>query len=87
MNKYKISTFLTLASLVLLISSCAENTDIKEAKKPMEKTMTKVTITTSFGDIRLELNDEKAPITVDNFKKIAQSGYYEGTIFHRVIGI
>ena len=47
--------------------------------------MTQVTIKTSVGDIQLELNDEKAPITVENFKAIAQSGYYEGTIFHRVI--
>ena len=47
--------------------------------------MTKATIKTSLGEIKLELNDEKAPITVENFKTIANSGYYEGTIFHRVI--
>ena len=51
----------------------------------MEKNMTLVTIKTSVGEIKLELNDEKAPITVENFKTIANSGYYEGTIFHRVI--
>ena len=51
----------------------------------MEKTMTKVTIKTSVGDIQLKLNDEEAPITVENFKNIASSGYYEGTIFHRVM--
>ena len=50
-----------------------------------EKNMTLVTIKTSVGEIKLELNDEKAPITVENFKTIANSGYYEGTIFHRVI--
>jgi len=50
-----------------------------------EKNMTLVTIQTSLGEIKLELNDEKAPITVENFKTIAASGYYEGTIFHRVI--
>ena len=50
-----------------------------------EKNMTLVTIKTSVGEIKLELNDEKAPITVENFKTIASSGYYEGTIFHRVI--
>ena len=46
--------------------------------------MTQVTISTSIGDIQLELDGEKAPITVKNFKTIAGSGYYEGTIFHRV---
>ena len=50
-----------------------------------EKNMTLVTIQTSLGEIKLELNDEKAPITVENFKTIAASGYYDGTIFHRVI--
>ena len=47
--------------------------------------MTLVTIKTSHGDIQLELDGDKAPITVENFKTIASSGYYEGTIFHRVI--
>ena len=85
MNKYKTSTLLTTASLLIFLASCADKSDIKEVEKPMEKTMTQVTIKTSVGDIQLELNDEKAPITVENFKTIAQSGYYEGTIFHRVI--
>ena len=53
--------------------------------KNMETNMTLVTIKTSVGEIKLELDDEKAPITVENFKTIANSGYYEGTIFHRVI--
>ena len=47
--------------------------------------MTKATIKTSEGEIKLELNGEKAPITVENFKNIVKSGYYEGTVFHRVI--
>ena len=85
MNKYKTSTLLTFASLLIFLASCADKSDIKEVKKSMEKTMTQVTIKTSVGDIQLELNDEKAPITVENFKTIAQSGYYKGTIFHRVI--
>ena len=85
MNKYKNSSLLTVLSLLIFLSSCADKTEIKEVEKPTEKTMTQVTIKTSVGDIQLELNDEKAPITVENFKTIAKSGYYEGTIFHRVI--
>ncbi len=85
MNINKNSSLLTFASLLIFLVSCADKTDIKEVEKSMEKTMTQVTIKTSVGDIQLELNDEKAPITVENFKTIAQSGYYEGTIFHRVI--
>ena len=85
MNINKNPSLLTFASLLIFLVSCADKTDIKEVEKSMEKTMTQVTIKTSVGDIQLELNDEKAPITVENFKTIAQSGYYEGTIFHRVI--
>ena len=85
MNTNKNSTLLTFASLLIFLVSCADKTNIKEVEELMEKTMTQVTIKTSVGDIQLELNNEKAPITVENFKAIAQSGYYEGTIFHRVI--
>ena len=85
MNINKNSTLLTFASLLIFLVSCADKTNIKEVEELMEKTMTQVTIKTSVGDIQLELNNEKAPITVENFKAIAQSGYYEGTIFHRVI--
>jgi peptidyl-prolyl cis-trans isomerase B (cyclophilin B) len=45
----------------------------------------KAVIDTSVGSITLELNEEKAPITVANFVEYAKSGHYDGTIFHRVI--
>ena len=44
-----------------------------------------VIIRTTFGEIKLELNAEKAPKTVENFLNYAREGYYDGTIFHRVI--
>ncbi len=44
-----------------------------------------VIITTNHGDIKLELDAEKAPKTVANFLEYVKSGHYEGTIFHRVI--
>lgn len=44
-----------------------------------------VTLHTNFGDITLELNAEKAPITVANFLKYVDNGFYDNTIFHRVI--
>ncbi|PKG37518.1 peptidylprolyl isomerase [Psychromonas sp. Urea-02u-13] len=44
-----------------------------------------ITLHTNFGDIKLELNEEKAPKTVANFIKYAESGHYENTVFHRVI--
>ena len=46
---------------------------------------TTVKLSTNFGDITLELNAEKAPITVANFLQYVESGFYDGMIFHRVI--
>ena len=47
--------------------------------------MKKATIETSMGTITVELDDERAPATVENFVKYAAEGFYDGTIFHRVI--
>jgi peptidyl-prolyl cis-trans isomerase B (cyclophilin B) len=44
-----------------------------------------VLLKTSKGDIKLELDRELAPITVDNFVQYAKDGYYEGVIFHRIM--
>lgn len=44
-----------------------------------------ITFKTSLGDIKIELNFDKAPVTAENFKKYAEDGFYNGTIFHRVI--
>ena len=52
---------------------------------PREDQMSLVTISTSAGDIHLELDDVNAPITVQNFLKLAKDNYYAGTIFHRII--
>jgi cyclophilin family peptidyl-prolyl cis-trans isomerase len=45
----------------------------------------KVKLTTSMGPIVIQLDKEKAPISVDNFLKYVEAGTYNGTIFHRVI--
>lgn len=44
-----------------------------------------ITFQTNLGDIKIELNFDKAPITAENFKQYASDGFYNGTIFHRVI--
>lgn len=44
-----------------------------------------VKLHTNFGDITLELDAEKAPKTVANFLKYVEKGFYDGTVFHRVI--
>src|SRR6266576_1152541 len=47
--------------------------------------MTNATMQTNQGTIELQLFDEDAPKTVENFKKLAQDGFYNGVIFHSVI--
>ncbi len=44
-----------------------------------------ITLKTNLGDIKIELNFDKAPITAKNFQQYAEDGFYNGTIFHRVI--
>ncbi len=44
-----------------------------------------ITLHTSLGDIKIQLNAEKAPITAENFLQYCRDGFYNGTIFHRVI--
>lgn len=62
---------LTLAGLVLAFSAHAAN--------PL------VEMKTSMGDVVIELYPDKAPKTVENFLEYANSGFYNGTVFHRVI--
>jgi peptidyl-prolyl cis-trans isomerase B (cyclophilin B) len=46
---------------------------------------TQVKMQTTKGDITLTLDEKKAPQTVDNFVTYARNGYYDGTVFHRII--
>ena len=47
--------------------------------------MSRATLHTNHGAIEVELFDEDAPKTVENFRKLAADGFYDGVIFHRVI--
>ncbi len=47
--------------------------------------MSQATIHTNHGAIEVELFDEDAPKTVENFRKLASDGFYDGVIFHRII--
>lgn len=67
-----------LISLLLSLSGLAASADRVPAHPHYR-------ISTSEGDIVVELDGRRAPITVGNFIKLVDSGYYEGTIFHRVM--
>ncbi len=75
---------LALLTLVLfpVVASCEP---AKEAEKPAAAKATKVRLKTSKGDIVIEMNAEKAPVTVENFLGYVKKKHYDGTAFHRVI--
>ena len=70
-----------LLTICLAIVGCGTKKENKESVMDKEIAV----ISTKFGDIKLEFFDEIAPKHVESFKLHAQNGYYNGTIFHRVI--
>jgi peptidyl-prolyl cis-trans isomerase B (cyclophilin B) len=69
--------FMALLSLAVVMSFGSE---AQAEKKPV-----RVKLTTTMGDIVLELYPDKAPATVDNFLQYVKDGFYNGTVFHRVM--
>jgi len=68
-------------SAIVLFSSLIFSTSLVFA----EDALPKVKMTTSLGDIVLELDSVRAPKSVENFLNYVNSGFYDGTIYHRVI--
>ena len=59
--------------------------DVQSNVKTVKSEKTMVNLETSMGDIVIELNKAAAPVTVKNFLTYVEEGFYNGTIFHRVI--
>jgi len=59
--------------------------DEKKAETPAKEQLVYVQLQTSMGDIVLELNQTRAPLSVENFLRYVDKGHYNGTVFHRVI--
>jgi cyclophilin family peptidyl-prolyl cis-trans isomerase len=59
--------------------------EVKQEAKVVKEGIKMVKIETSMGDIVVELNEEKAPITVANFLSYVEEGFFDGLIFHRVM--
>ena len=82
---------LTLAGLVSTGAAGAQSTtpagQTAQAQPEKDETMStlQAVIKTDKGDIKLELYDQKTPLTVANFVNLAKRGYYDGIVFHRVI--
>jgi peptidyl-prolyl cis-trans isomerase A (cyclophilin A) len=72
-------------SLCILVCLTGTSKHIFAADKAPVTPNPIVVLSTNLGDITIELNQAKAPISVKNFLDYAESGFYTGTVFHRVI--
>ncbi|MGE5207997.1 MAG: peptidylprolyl isomerase [Alphaproteobacteria bacterium] len=74
-----------LLTVVILSSAVFAADEKKEDKTPMNSSNEVAVIKTSEGDMVVQFWTDAAPNTVDNFKKLARQGFYDGTIFHRIV--
>lgn len=94
MNLVNINLAKTISIAFMVLASAfatAENKQVTVVKADSDKKaevaskMVNIEMVTSLGTIMLELDSEKAPLSVKNFVDYANEGFYDGTIFHRVI--
>ena len=83
MNKKKILISGVLLSVLSLVG-CSSNNKTTDVTSPKESPVATISIK-DFGDVEVELYPNIAPNTVNNFISLANSGFYDGTTFHRVI--
>ncbi|MEX2219396.1 MAG: peptidylprolyl isomerase [Phycisphaerales bacterium] len=76
-----LSGLMTLAPLARAQDPAAP----RQEPKPQESGSVYVLMKTTAGEFTLELNRDKAPVSTDNFLKYADKGFYNGTVFHRVM--
>jgi cyclophilin family peptidyl-prolyl cis-trans isomerase len=82
-----VRTLLVATSFVAGLAACAKAELSAEVKGKLKDASDPVVLmSTSMGDITIELYKKDAPKTVDNFLAYAKKKHYDGTIFHRVIG-
>jgi len=74
-----------MRNIVLTLMLFLTTTFSFATENTMSDTQTKVKLTTSLGEIVIQLNSEKAPISAENFLTYVKEGFYTGTIFHRII--
>lgn len=85
MRKRKSLWILLVVCLGLLLSGCSSETTKKVEVQPMESHPIVTMNIKDYGTVTLELYPEKAPNTVNNFVTLANSGFYDGLTFHRII--
>lgn len=78
-----------IAALAIAVSGCSfgDSTSADDANAVVagDGTNVQVIMQTSMGELTIDLHEEKAPITVENFLKYVDDGFYEGLIIHRIV--
>jgi cyclophilin family peptidyl-prolyl cis-trans isomerase len=74
-----------MSPMAVLLAAALFSSDGASAEKAPAAANPKVAFETSLGRFVLELDQKKAPVTVENFLGYVRSGHFDGTIFHRVI--
>ncbi|MEI6270186.1 MAG: peptidylprolyl isomerase [Methylococcaceae bacterium] len=74
-----------MRTIILFMMLSLTSTLSFSTEKTMSDTQTKVKLTTTLGEVIIQLNTEKAPISSANFLTYVNEGFYNGTIFHRII--
>ena len=85
MNKFRMFLTVRVLAVCLALAVAAIMTTAGNAPAQSGQDTVRVQVVTSMGSFILELYPDKAPATVANFLEYAGSGYYEGTVFHRVM--
>src|SRR6058998_3960981 len=76
---------LLILAFVLLSSAVFAADEKKEEKTPMNSSNEVAVIKTNEGEMVVQFWTDAAPNTIENFKKLARQGFYDGTIFHRIV--
>jgi peptidyl-prolyl cis-trans isomerase B (cyclophilin B) len=76
---------LSILAVALLLSSALFAAEENKENPPMNASNEVAVIKTSEGDMVVRFWNDAAPNTIENFKKLARSGFYDGTIFHRIV--
>lgn len=77
--KKRLVWLLMMAGMLLMLAACGEKEEESGGKHHVEITVK------DYGTISVELDGDVAPVTVENFLKLAEEGFYDGLTFHRII--
>jgi peptidyl-prolyl cis-trans isomerase B (cyclophilin B) len=76
---------LSIVLALLLASAVLRADEAKEAKSPINSSNEVAVIKTNEGEMVVQFWTDAAPNTIENFKKLARQGFYDGTTFHRIV--